>query len=52
MWNEPATDKQKYAITKLCMWKHVKEELESRIMTRAEAREVIYELRELTLSPK
>jgi len=47
LWAEPATGQQKRAITKLCIIKGVREELENRIMTKAEARTLIYELRNL-----
>jgi len=47
MWNEPATARQKRAITRLCVVKHIREELEQRIMTRQEARTMIYELRRI-----
>ena len=45
MWSDPATGQQKRAITKLCIIKKIKKELENKIMTRAEARTLIYELR-------
>jgi len=52
LWSEPATGQQKRAITKLCIIKGVRDELENRIMTKAEARTLIYELRNLTLIRK
>ncbi len=45
MWSEPATGQQKRAITKLCIIRGVREELENKIMTRYEARRLIWDLR-------
>jgi len=45
MWSDSATGQQKRAITKLCIIKGIREELENKIMTRWEAREMIYQLR-------
>ena len=42
---EPATGRQKRAITRFCIINGIKEELENKVMTKREARDLIWELR-------